>query len=221
MKLPFGIVLGSSSPRRLDLLRSLFPEESIRVLPPCRSDETEPVHVTTREEIIEGLLKIACDKNEDVSRQLPPESLPVALLTADTGIIVKNEDDSFRALGKPPAENYRETVRSWFNQYYLGKTHEVVTACCLSCWENSESDPQTFCRTVVSEVTMSADLHDRIDWYLDTQEPLGKAGGYAIQGAGSLFVEKVTGSISNIIGLPLRETCELIEQVEQVLEQIQ
>ena len=220
MKLPFGIVLGSSSPRRLDLLRSLFPEEPIQVLPPCRSDETEPVDVTTREEIIKGLLEIACDKNEDVSRQLPPESLPVVLLTADTGIIVKNEDDSFQALGKPPAENYRETVRSWFNQYYLGKTHEVVTACCLSYWRETESGrvPQRYYCTVISEVTMSADLHDRIDWYLDTQEPLGKAGGYAIQGAGSLFVEKVTGSISNIIGLPLRETYEL---VEQVLEQVQ
>jgi septum formation protein len=45
-----------------------------------------------------------------------------------------------------------------------------------------------------------------LKWYLTTGEPLGKAGGYGIQGAADVFVQKVEGSLSNVIGLPLRET---------------
>ncbi len=214
MNLPVKIVLGSSSLRRHDLLQSLFPNESITILPPNNSDESVLDHLTTREEIRQGLLEIACDKNEDVCRQITPACSPTAVLTADTGVIVKNNAGSFRLLGKPPAENYREVVRCWFEQYYLGKTHEVVTAICLTISGTSENTPQQFSCTVNSEVTMSANLENRIEWYLDTKEPLGKAGGYAIQGAGSLFVEKVNGSISNIIGLPLKETLELFGRVQ-------
>jgi len=214
MNLAYQVVLGSSSPRRQDLLQSLFPSESITILSPRNPDETEIDHLTTREEITQGLLEIACDKNEDVCRQIMPASLPTAVLTADTGVIVKNNEGGFQLLGKPLAGNYREVVRFWFEQYYLGKTHDVVTAVCLTILGTPEDPPQQFSCTVISEVTMSANLNNRIEWYLDTKEPLGKAGGYAIQGAGSLFVEKVNGSISNIIGLPLKETLELFEKIK-------
>ncbi len=214
MNSPYQVVLGSSSLRRQDLLQSLFPNESITILPPNNPDESELDHLTTREEIRQGLLEIACDKNEDVCRQITPTSSPTAVLTADTGVIVKNNEGIFQLLGKPPAENYREVVRCWFEQHYLGKTHDVVTAICLTILGASEDVPQQFSCTVNSEVTMSANLNNRIEWYLDTEEPLGKAGGYAIQGAGSLFVENVNGSISNIIGLPLKETLELFERIK-------
>ncbi len=213
MSLPYTIILGSSSPRRQELLQSLFPNESIAILPPHNPDETELDHLTTREEITQGLLEIACDKNEDVCRQIVPTSSPTVILTADTGVIVKNNGGRFQLLGKPPAENHREVVRDWFEQHYLGKTHYVVTAVTLFFLDSHGKNLKQFFRTVTSEVTMAANLHHRIEWYLDTEEPLGKAGGYAIQGAGSLFVEKVNGSISNIIGLPLKETLELFEKV--------
>ena len=63
-----------------------------------------------------------------------------------------------------------------------------------------------------SEVTFAADGGPFLDWYLSTGEPRGKAGGYALQGAGGLFVERVDGSPSNVVGLPLRETWELLRE---------
>ena len=64
-----------------------------------------------------------------------------------------------------------------------------------------------------SEVTFRADSERWIDWYLATGEPKGKAGGYAIQGAGSIFVARVEGSLSNVVGLPLRELWEIFDEL--------
>jgi septum formation protein len=61
-------------------------------------------------------------------------------------------------------------------------------------------------------VTFGADGQPFLEWYLATGEPRGKAGGYALQGAGSLFVERVNGSPSNVVGLPLRETWEVLRE---------
>ena len=204
------IILGSSSQQRKELIQQLFPNRKVSVIPPQCSDELDLSHLTDQQEIAHGLQQIARDKNVDVSSQLSETSKGSHfVLTADTGIVVSNQTNQFQILGKPCEENYREIVRSWFEQYYLGKTHEVMTAVCLSIAD------QRFESLVTSQVTMSKSLHDRIGWYLDTKEPLGKAGGYAIQGAGSLFVEQVTGSISNIIGLPLKETFDLFDQAQK------
>jgi septum formation protein len=51
-----------------------------------------------------------------------------------------------------------------------------------------------------------------LDWYVGTGEPLDKAGAYAIQGAGGAFVDAVEGSVSNVVGLPLAETAELLRR---------
>ena len=59
----------------------------------------------------------------------------------------------------------------------------------------------------------TADLERRLDWYVSTGEPRGKAGGYAIQGAGSLFVTQVQGSVSNVVGLPLEALVEVFEEL--------
>ncbi|MBL4884434.1 MAG: Maf family protein [Planctomycetaceae bacterium] len=205
------IVLGSTSPRRQELIQQLFPNRQISIVPPHNPDEMDLSDLTCKEEIAQGLLQIACDKNDDVCHQLSksPELASSIVLTADTAVVVCNDSAKYQILGKPPTESYREVVRSWFEQYYLGKTHDVITAVCLSC-----SGQQLSC-TVTSQVTMAAELQNRISWYLDTKESLGKAGGYAIQGVGSLFVEQVTGSITNVIGLPLKETLELVEQADR------
>ena len=61
---------------------------------------------------------------------------------------------------------------------------------------------------------MMPDVEPWLEWYLSTGESLGKAGGYALQGAGSLFIEEVRGSLSNVIGLPVRELAELLQECE-------
>jgi septum formation protein len=61
-----------------------------------------------------------------------------------------------------------------------------------------------------SEVTFRAADEAWLDWYLATGESRGKAGGYGLQGAADVFVERIVGSPSNVVGLPLRETAELL-----------
>ncbi|HXY34093.1 MAG TPA: Maf family protein, partial [Planctomycetaceae bacterium] len=65
-------------------------------------------------------------------------------------------------------------------------------------------------RVVTSRVTFVEDVDRWLDWYLSTEEPRGKAGGYALQGAGSIFIAKVEGSLSNVVGLPLAELLEML-----------
>ena len=126
------------------------------------------------------------------------------VLTADT-VIVAGERDRLLVLGQPPEPDWRDAVRRWFEDYLLGKTHRAATAVCLA---DSAGNPRE--RVAVSEVTFSADAEGLLEWYLDTGEPRGKAGGYGIQGAGSVFVSEVQGSLSNVIGLPLRDVLEML-----------
>jgi septum formation protein len=68
-------------------------------------------------------------------------------------------------------------------------------------------------RLVESKVTFRPDVEPWLNWYLLTGEPKGKAGGYALQGAASVFITKVEGSLSNVVGLPLEATMELFSEV--------
>jgi septum formation protein len=61
---------------------------------------------------------------------------------------------------------------------------------------------------------MRPDVEPWLDWYIATGEPQGKAGGYAVQGAGSVFVTKIEGSYSNVVGLPLEETLALLREAD-------
>ena len=67
-------------------------------------------------------------------------------------------------------------------------------------------------RIVRSSVTFYDDIERRLDWYLATGEPRGKAGGYAVQGAASIFISRIEGSLSNVIGLPLRELFDVLTE---------
>lgn len=198
------IVLGSRSPRRLELLSLLLPPERIRVCPPRDAAEPGFDRLHTWPEIETQLFAIARDKNDDVIGQLEPGW--AAVLTADTVIVGHSDAGRLQALEQPPEDDFwRETVRDWFRTYYFGRTHTAVTALCVVSAEGDRDE-----RLVKTEVTFRADGGRFLEWYLDTGEPRGKAGGYALQGAGSLFVERIEGSPSNVVGLPLQETCEAL-----------
>jgi septum formation protein len=132
--------------------------------------------------------------------------VPTAILTADTIIVGRDEAGTPVVLGQPPVDaTWPDVVRMWFRTYYLGKTHVALTAVCLRTPDGQQLD------TIVrSEVTFRRDGHAWLDWYIATGEPSGKAGGYALQGAADIFVDRIVGSPSNIVGLPLRETAELL-----------
>ncbi len=204
---PTPIVLGSRSPRRLELLSLLVAHERIVVLPP--TDPDEPGFEGLREEtaIRDQLLRIARMKNADVRAraECPSEAL---VLTADT-VIVAGLPGDYEVLGQPlPGDRWKETVRHWFQTHYFHQTHRAMTAVVLS-----DTTGVQWERIVETSVTMGPEDAALLEWYLDTGEPLGKAGGYALQGAGSVFITDVAGSLSNVVGLPLEAVREMLLEI--------
>lgn len=195
------VVLASRSPRRLELLSLVVPRERIRVVPPPSAEEAGFEGLHTRAEIEGRLREIAAVKCDAVLRHLGPEAEGAIVVAADTIIVVSTPLplSSLLVLGQPPEETWRETTRRWFTEFYAGRTHAVLTGLCVA-------GPGGRVEMMIeSYVTFRTEVAADLDWYLDTGEPRGKAGGYAIQGAGSVFVERVEGSLTNVVGLPIGE----------------
>lgn len=205
-------VLGSRSPRRQELLAQIVPRESIEIVPPQSADEAGFDDVHTWTEIEERLRSIARTKCHDVCRQVADrfdDDARGIVLAADTTIVASEADGQLTVLGQPPNnETWEATVRRWFRDYYAGRTHVAMTGLCVRTFDGREVE-----QLVKTEVTFSPDAERWVDWYLATQESRGKAGGYALQGAGSVFVTSVQGSISNVIGLPLREVLDILVEL--------
>jgi septum formation protein len=204
-------VLGSRSPRRLELLRQIVPADAIEVVPPRSSNEAGFDGLSDLAGIEGRLAEIVRAKCANVLDQLktrPADSRRI-VIAADTVVVVRDARDNFRVLGQPPdAPTWPSVVRGWFREYYAGKTHTVATVFCVA-----RPDHPPVYRAVQSAVTFHDDVSRWLEWYLATDEPRGKAGGYAIQGAGSVFISRVEGSLSNVIGLPLRELLEVLAAV--------
>jgi len=181
---PPRLILASMSPRRRALLEQIgIPH---RVCAPQLDErvlpgEAPPAHV----------LRLARAKALTVARQ--DASLPV--LAADTIVVIDG-----LILGKPA--NLAAGVAML--RRLGGRSHEVLTAVALM----SGGEPAT--RLSVSEVRMRALSEAECRAYWDSGEPHDKAGGYAVQGRGAVFIESIRGSYSGIMGMPLYETAELL-----------
>ncbi|MCA9074165.1 MAG: Maf family protein [Planctomycetaceae bacterium] len=210
------IVLGSRSPRRHELLAHLIGADHILVCPPLDTNEAPIENASSVDDVSRQLVCIARTKLDDVVAQIEqrePAIKCAAILTADTVIIGFDEQQRPHVLGQPPSDDtWPDVVRDWFTRYLLRSRHLAITALCAS-----RPGDEVIERVVTTEVTFRSDGGDWLDWYLSTGESKGKAGGYGLQGAGSLFVERIEGSPSNVIGLPLRETAEVLRQLECVI----
>ncbi len=176
------LVLASQSPRRRELLLQLGLAPEVR---PAHADES----VLPGEAPRAYVLRVAREK----ARAVPGE----VVLGADTAVVLAGE-----VLGKPrdPADA-RRMLRA-----LSGTRHEVITGVCVRVGAASvELDA-----VVSTEVVFTPLSEQAVDWYVSTGEPLDKAGAYAIQGAGGVFVAEVRGSVSNVVGLPLVETAALL-----------
>ena len=141
--------------------------------------------------------RLARAKAQTLWDRLPTnERLPV--LGSDTTVAMGAD-----ILGKPRdrGEGLRMLER------LSGETHQVFTAVALC------HDGGCDLRINVSDVTFRALTSTEIDAYWETGEPLDKAGGYAVQGMAAVFIERITGSYSGIMGLPLHETAELLHLI--------
>jgi len=178
------LVLASQSPRRRELLEQLGFALEVR---PAHADEA----VLPGEAARAYVLRVAREKARAVEGAL--------VLAADTAVVLRGE-----VLGKPrDAEDARRMLGA-----LSGTVHEVLTAVCLR-----RRAPALELDAVVSTSVRFAPLSPaEVAWYVATGEPLDKAGAYAIQGAGGAFVLGVEGSVSNVVGLPLAETADLLRR---------
>ncbi len=213
--MPQRYILGSRSPRRRELLACLIPDDQIEVLAPPSTDEAGFEGLSTWPGIRQRLIEIARHKAEQVARQIEHRPAGLTIIAADTTVIASTEMEAasledgsaaLLSLGQPPEDDtWSEVVRSWFHDYYAGRTHWAATALVVR-----HSDGRQSCDVVTTAVTMRSDVEPLLDWYLATGESHGKAGGYALQGAGSLFITRIDGSLSNVIGLPLERLREML-----------
>jgi len=183
------LVLASASPRRSELLRSVGLDFEII---PADIDES----VLPGEEPSDYVARLSRRKAAVVAAGTSDAIVVAADTTVDVdGQILEkpvDEDDARRMLG-----------------LLSGRSHLVHTGVTVARLPETRA-PGAATMVVESAVTF-VELTDRgVEWYLSTGEHLGKAGAYGIQGAAAAFVERIDGSVTNVIGLPLVETLALI-----------
>ncbi len=179
------LYLASQSPRRAELLTQIGVRFD-RILPGI--DE----NAITADEPRERVLRVARAKSLAVA---PPRPLPV--LAADTAVVCGNVE-----LGKPADRDDAERMLRMLSN----RSHWVYTAVVVRLGE------RCFEAVVATRVWFSNLDSSAIARYCDDDEPYDKAGAYAIQGRGAIFVRRIDGSYSNVVGLPLYETAALLRQ---------
>jgi septum formation protein len=183
-------VLASASPRRLELLRGIGADPEVR---PADIDETPlpgesaPVYVG----------RLAAAKAIAVGRA------GETVIAADTTVSLDG-----RIIGKPADRPGALDILRQLS----GRTHIVYTGVAVLSGGGPPGS-RLAATTVTSEVTFIQASEDLLAWYADTDEPYDKAGGYGLQGAGSMLVAAVQGSVTNVVGLPLAQLHELMSSV--------
>lgn len=176
------LVLASASPRRRELLSQIGMEFS--VMP---STKEENAKATEAGELVQELSR---QKAEDIWEQIcAGQNKPqVLVIGADTVVCCEG-----KVLGKPHS---RETAAEMLTTLQ-GRNHEVYTGVTL----RSESETVTFfeCTQVEFYPMTEAEISD----YIDSKEPMDKAGAYGIQGLGARFVKGIRGDYNNVVGLPV------------------
>ncbi len=176
------LVLASSSPRRRELLAS------IGLIPTHIKSPDVDESLLKGENIRSYVQRIALEKARVVHQHYPD----AYVLAADTSVALGR-----RVLLKP---NDRDDARKML-QAHSGRRHRVYTAVCVISPVGKE-----VCRVVMTRLSMKRLLDKEVEDYLNSQEWDGKAGGYSIQGKAAKFIKSISGSYSNVVGLPLYET---------------
>lgn len=186
-----SVFLASESPQRFRLLRAMG--LSFSVVAP-QIDEAPHEGETVREYV----LRLAADKSRKGSENLPDDVNQSITVGADTCVTINNTK-----LGKPG--NRAEARRML--ELLSGQVHEVYSAVAVSDCSTIES------ATVVSEVEFFKLTDAEIEAFLVSGESENRAGAYAIQGRAGTFVKRLRGSLSSVIGMPVRETAQLLNEM--------
>ena len=178
------LTLASQSPRRRELLAGLGIPLVVR---PAAADEAPGADETPADFV----RRVAAAKAAAVEGEV--------VLGADTAVVLGET-----ILGKPASpDEARAMLRA-----LSGRAHTVLTGVHVH-----RRDGRSAEAVVASQVRFAVLSELAVEWYVGTGEPLDKAGAYAVQGVGGAFVREVSGSVSNVVGLPLAETLELLRRV--------
>ena len=185
------IILASSSPRRQEILKML--KIPFRVIIP-NIDETL-VNSIDIEQVPELLAR---EKVTAVIHSLPAGQEIPWVLGADTLIQI---DD--KIMGKP--QNHEQAIE--YLKTLQGRSHYVITAIVLYNGRNRETSTKKY----KTKITFAPMTDQEIEWYVETGEWHGAAGGYRIQSLASCFINKIEGSYSGAVGLPIFELYDILK----------
>jgi len=194
-----NIILASGSPRRYDLLKQMGWNVEVHSLPFAEAETVN--EAAKRDEVLLSPYRhadLVCAYNALGKGKAAAEVLGTAVpvIAADT-IVVLGET----ILGKPAdATDAKRMLRE-----LSGRAHEVKTATAVLYLD------KTVLKVVTTKVFFRRLTEKEIDWYVQTGEPLDKAGAYGIQGKGAVLVEKIEGSYDNVVGLPLTAVYEILK----------
>jgi septum formation protein len=181
-------ILASSSPRRRELLASIGLH--FDVIPSAVPEERQPDE--TPEEYVARLSRqkaaAVAERNRDRW-----------VIAADTTVVIGDE-----VLEKPRDANDAKRMLAAI----AGKTHVVYTGVTLKCLERGYVETHV----ATTEVRMLALTPHDIEWYVATGEPMDKAGAYAAQGVGGMFIDSIHGSYTNVVGLPLALLLQMLRR---------
>jgi septum formation protein len=193
------IYLASKSPRRRELLRQIGVEFELLMLRETSArgpDVTEAVHAGETAESY--VVRVTREKAQVATQTMAWRRLPVRpVLAADTTVAIDGN-----ILGKPADAAQAMAMLRLLS----GRTHQVLTSVAL------QRDGEIWQTTQISEVTFAPLTDEAIQTYCTLPEPYDKAGAYAIQGHAARFIRHIAGSYSGIMGLPLFETAQLLQQ---------
>lgn len=186
-----SLYLASQSPRRRELLRQIGVVHAVINAP-------IPEQPAPGETALDYVQRLACEKAAAGYAQVQRQQLPLApVLGADTLGLLDG-----KILEKPLNQAHAHEMLRQLS----GRTHQVITAVAL------HSATQHAVRVAITDVTFRELSDAEITAYWHTGEPQDKAGSYAIQGLGAVFVQAIRGSYSCVVGLPIEVTCELLRE---------
>ncbi len=184
------IILASASPRRRDLLSQAgFAFDAVPSIVDEKMEGDTPGQVVMS--LAEQKAREVFERThiQDICRQEGPDRI---VLGADTIVVCDG-----KRLGKPESEAEAFSMLRLLS----GRTHEVYTGVGLYFYRDGNVCREAFYEC--TKVTMYPISTDQARWYIQSKEPMDKAGAYGIQGLGAVFIKEITGDYNSVVGLPL------------------
>ncbi|SKA66483.1 Maf family protein [Desulfobaculum bizertense] len=188
------IILASGSPRRCEMLESIGLD--FEIIPAPDECEPEPEDHETPEEFA---VRAALAKADAVHKA----NKDAIVIGCDTIVTLDDE-----IMGKPSGTTDAMMMLSKL----VDNTHHVISGCAVY----HPSSPRPECFSVSTEVTMGPQPLEVLFSYIETGEPMDKAGSYAIQGKGGFLIESISGSYNNVVGLPLARLVQCLQTIRAI-----